>query len=262
MESWAGYNYYTSNPITWVELMNLSTAEFGLGYLPLGLRAFPGALNSSTRFPNDTYVIEHAGRGQFDEGHTANTVFGVVTGVAGALAILWLWFNRKTILYRRNSNNQDPSPRANSPISRSTGATDLTTFQDNRLCEASDFRNQIFNFYYEPISTEVELVEKTADDIVDVEDIEAITDLVRKMYSYDLRLYGAQSTRRFENERHDLMSKSDDILKAIRDKVSNEWAKDVSARGRLGWTDEEWEQVSNLKSLLQHQLPLRRYPNH
>ncbi|KAI0450096.1 hypothetical protein F5B21DRAFT_529306 [Xylaria acuta] len=206
MESWENYNYYTTNATTWVELMNLSTAEFGLGYFPRGL-----------------------------------------------------WFNRKTILHLRNPNNQDLSPRPNSPTSRSTGATELTPLQDNRLCEASNFEDQLFNFYYEFIYTEVELAEKAADDVVDVEDVEAVTDLVRKMYSYDLLLYGARNTRAYEQQRHDLMSKSDGILGAVRDKVSNEWAKDLSPRGHMGWADDEWEKILALKSFLRDRLPPQRY---
>ncbi|KAI1737448.1 hypothetical protein F4680DRAFT_428690 [Xylaria scruposa] len=261
MESWAGYNYYTTNSTTWVELMNLSTAEFGLGSLPPGVRAVPGDLNNSNQFANDTYVIEHAGRGQFDEGTAANIVFGVVTAVAVLLAIIWLWFNFKTMLHPRNSNKQDLLPRTNSLTSLSGGTIGMTTIQDDQFCSARDFEDQIFNFYYEPINTEIEFAEKTANEVIDVEDIEAVTDLVRKMYSYDLLMYGIQSTQAYERQRHDLTSKRDGILIAVRDKVSNEWAKDLSARGRMGWGDEEWNKVSALKTFLQDQLPPQRFSN-
>ncbi|KAH8160060.1 hypothetical protein CIB48_g8188 [Xylaria polymorpha] len=261
MESWAGYNYYTSNSTTWVQLMNLSTAEFGLGFLPRGVRAVPGAFHTSDQFPNDTYVIENADRGQGDEGKTAQIVFGAATAAAILFAVIWLVFNFKTMLHPRNSKDQDLLPRPNSPTSHSTAPTELMAFQDNQLCEASNFENQIFNFYYEFVYTEVELAEKPADEVINVEDIEAVTDLVRKMYSYDLLLYGLQSTRAYPHQRHDLTSKSDEILGAVREKISNEWANDLNSRVRMGWNDEEWEKISALKGFLQYQLPPLRYPN-
>ncbi|KAI1272431.1 hypothetical protein F5Y07DRAFT_301680 [Xylaria sp. FL0933] len=259
MESWEGYNYYTRNTTTWVELMNLSTAEFGLGYFPKGVVAVPGYLNSSAQFPDDTFVIEHSGLGQFDQGQTVKALLGAVSGVALLLGGIWLWVNWKTIFHPRNSSNQnDLALSANS--STSAEATELLFLRDNRLCEASDFRNKLYHFYYEPIDTEVELAEKTANDPVKIEDIEAVTALVRKMYSYDIYLYGTQNVRNHEAQRLDHMRKSDAILGAVRNKVSNEWVKDPSALGSLGWTYEEGNHLSYLKGLLEHRLPRQRYP--
>ncbi|KAK5633617.1 hypothetical protein RRF57_009331 [Xylaria bambusicola] len=263
MESWEGYNYYTTNTTTWVHLMNLSTAEFGLGYFPGDVVAIPGYLDSSTEFPDDTFVIELAGQGQFDEGRTVRIVLGVVTGVALLLGILWLWVYRKAILRPRNSGSQDDlAPRANSPTSRSTESTELLLLQGNRLCEASDFRDKLYHYYYESIDTEVELAEKTANDPVEVGDIEAVTTLVRKMYSYDIYLYGTQNVRNREAQQLDQMRKSDAILGAVRDRVLKEWAMDPNALGGLGWTYEERQQLSNLKDLLENRLPRQRYPYH
>ncbi|KAI0428802.1 hypothetical protein F5Y09DRAFT_343302 [Xylaria sp. FL1042] len=136
------------------------------------------------------------------------------------------------------------------------GATELTTLQGGRICKARDFRYQIFNYYYPSTYTEVELAEKTANDVIDVEDIEVVTDLARRMYSYDL--YGTQSMKNYETQRYDLMSESYGILEAIRDKVSTEWAEDPSTQGYLGWTDQEWDQLSRLRSLLENRLLLQR----
>lgn len=99
---------------------------------------------------------------------------------------------------------------ANSLESHNIEAIGLMLLQANQLCEANDFGNQIFNFYYEPTHTEVELAEKTANDPVVVEDIEALIEIVRNMYSYHFLLYGARSIGNYENQRHGLMAKSNE----------------------------------------------------
>ncbi|KAI0811533.1 hypothetical protein GGR55DRAFT_105028 [Xylaria sp. FL0064] len=107
MESWEGYDYYTTNTTTWVDLMKLSTTEFGLGYFPKAIVAIPGYLNSSAQFPDDTFVIELFGLDQFDQGQTVKALLGAVSGVALFLGGLLLWVNWKTIFHPRNSSNQD-----------------------------------------------------------------------------------------------------------------------------------------------------------
>ncbi|KAJ3556650.1 hypothetical protein NPX13_g10091 [Xylaria arbuscula] len=151
-----------------------------------------------------------------------------------------------------HSRDQDNlSPRPNSPTSRSTEATALASPHGSGLCEASDFRDKLYNFYYEPIDTEIELAEKAANELIDVDDIEAVATLVRKMYSYDEHLYGIQNVRHNEAQCRDSMMKSDAILAAVCKEVVNEWARHSNA-GAVA------DQISSLKTLLE-QLPPRWY---
>ncbi|KAJ8109966.1 hypothetical protein ONZ43_g5998 [Nemania bipapillata] len=258
MESWEGYNYYTRNPVIWVQLMDLSTAEFGLGSFP-DLCAIPKNPDAPAPIPCDaTFVIKDAGLDEFDNGVTAGIVFGVITAAVLIAASIWLWFNRKTIFHPLNSNNRVLAPLAGGDAHRNAEAVELMPHID-QICEATKFKEQLFRYYYERTTTEVELAEKAANSIIEVDDVEAMTELVRRMYSCDLELYANQHVRDYENERSDLMVKSDKILGAIRDKVLKDWASDPG--GRVRWRNEDWDQVSALKRFLERELRDPRYSN-
>jgi len=92
MESWDGENYYTTNFTEMVALMNLSTAEWGVGYLPPNLVAIPDALNDTYGFGSDTLVIEYAARTEVGSRDTEKVIFGVTSGVVILWAAVWLWF--------------------------------------------------------------------------------------------------------------------------------------------------------------------------
>ncbi|RWA09619.1 hypothetical protein EKO27_g5481 [Xylaria grammica] len=254
MESWEGYDYSVTNPIQWAELMNLSTAEFGVGHFPRGVCALPSTLNSPAQCVNYSYVIENAGQDALE--HEPAKLYGIATAAALLCVSVWAYANWGTLLRPPKLHDRDLLPRANRPTSDNETATELTSLQNHPICTDSEFKNQIFNYYYEPIKTEVELAEKGAGDDVDVEDIEAVTDLVRKMYWYDSQLYGRQSTRNYANEQPELMAKSDEILGVIRNRVLNEWPKD-----RNGWAHEEFNSISDLRNFLENGLLSRRYPD-
>jgi hypothetical protein len=236
MESWEGYNYYTTNSTQWVELMNYSTIEFGLGYFPPRILALPGALNSSDNISKDTFVIQYAGRAESDNRATEKIVFGIVSAIAIAFAAVWLWFNRKTLFHPRNLQADALLPRPNSPTSNNTGATELTPLQDNKFWGANDFRDQIFNFYYEPVRTEVELFEKSFDDEVDTEDIEAITELVRQGYRLELLRRGLQKSRSVTEEQHNEMKSRED---AMQQEVGHRVEGLQNAAARANWRNED-----------------------
>ncbi|KAI8635596.1 hypothetical protein F5Y19DRAFT_408381 [Xylariaceae sp. FL1651] len=247
MESWEGHNYYTTDPVIWVELMNYSTVEWGLGYFPQDIRALPGALNSSYNFSNETYVIEYAGRADSDNRATEKIVFGIVSAIAIAFALVWLCYNWKTLFQPRNANSGESLPRPNSPTSNHTAATELTPLQDNKFWGADDFKDQIFNFYYEPVYTEIEAYEKTLNDEIEPEDIEAVTDLVRKMYGLELLLLGHQNTRGFTEERgNELRSQNDAIQEEIRNRVKAWAGLHQSPLSRAGWNEEERKVLNRL----------------
>ncbi|KAI3320301.1 hypothetical protein HD806DRAFT_507126 [Xylariaceae sp. AK1471] len=257
MESWEGYNYYTTNSTRWVELMNYSTIEFGLGYFPPNIIALPGALNSSYNFSNDTFVIEYAGRADSDNRATEKIVFGVVSAIAIAFAAVWVWFNRKTLFHPRNSHNEDLLPRANSPTSNYTAATELTPLQDSKFWGANDFKNQIFNFYYEPVHTEVELFEKTIDDKVDTDDIEAVTDLVREGYRLELLRFGLRESQNVTEERQNKMISEEDALQEEAGRRIEEWE---STAVRENWTGVEYSVLNDLVRLVGRPAPGSPFP--
>jgi len=261
MESWEGYNYYTTNATAWVQLMNYSTAEFGLGYFPPSIVAIPGALNGSYHFSNSTYVIQYAGRADSDNRATEKIVFGIVSAIAIAFALIWLWFNRKTLFHPRNSNQQDVLPRANSPTSNYTGTTELTPLQDNKFWGADDFKDQIFNFYYEPVYTEVELFEKSIEDGVETEDIEAVTALLRKMYADELYLWAQQSNPSFtEAQEKEMIDKKIAIQEEIVHKVEEWAAMGPRATVHTNWDAREQKELNALVNLIDR--PTQQLPIH
>jgi hypothetical protein len=253
MESWEGYNYYTTNTTRWVELMNYSTFEWGLGYFPPNVHALPGVLNSSHNFPNDTYVIEYAGRSESGNRATEKIVFGIVSAIAIVFIGIWLWFNRKTLFHPRNSSDEDLLPHSNSPTSSSTAIAELTPLQDDKFWGMDRFKHEIFNFYYEPVETEVELYEKTLEDGVDTEDIESVTALRRGIYSSLMHLWACQSnlgnTEEQDNEkRRNIAAMQEEVGRRIREWIGN---NQNAVATHANWNNGELEVLNELINFIE-----------
>ncbi|KAK3687824.1 hypothetical protein B0T22DRAFT_139835 [Podospora appendiculata] len=257
MESWDGYNYYTTNPAQWVMLMNLSTSEMGLAPLPPNLVAIPGSLNDSYSFPNNTIVIENASKSQLGSRDIEKIIFGVTAGVAILWGIIWLYWT-----WKRETNGGSRKlfrPRTGYPTTAdATSETQLASLMDDgRFVSAEAFRNKLLHFYYENVQTGIEMTEKdVAIEGIDAEDVEAVTALVQKMYAVDLELWSHQSSRYVtEAKRNQLRKKSDAILAEVR-RIANSWGE-PQYYGR--WQDDELEQVQAIIGILRDNIEEKRY---
>jgi hypothetical protein len=249
MESWEGYNYYTTDNQKWIQLMNYSTAEWRVGWLPLNVAAIPGPLNNSWQFPPGTTVIENASLPDIGDRGIEKVVFGVTSGVV----ILWAawWLGRsiyRGTLFKPLSNHDETDNDAD----------------DGRL-DHEEFMQTLCNYYYPPIQTELELYEKNpyVEDVAG-EDVEAVMELLRRMYDCDLGLYSLQySPEAQDEERDELRIKSDAILAEVRTIVTswNHQQEDVQRRAQW-WDKEERDRLREIVETMQ-MIPEKRYdPNY
>jgi hypothetical protein len=255
MESWDGYNYYTSDPQGWVTLMNLSTQEFGIAYFPSNLIAIPGSLNDSYSFiPNNTIVIENAAKTEDGSRDIEKIIFGVTSGIAILWGIWWLvWTWHRDGL---------PHPRKSPGKSGSNGNTnsdlELANLAINpNFRSAATFRDMLRRFYYENVQTGLEMVEKdVAYDGVDAEDVEEVIALVQKMYAVDLELWSLQSVQSTtEERRNQLRRKSNAILDEIR-RIVQSWE---AAQNVGRWEEDEVQHVHAISRVLTEIIGETRY---
>ncbi|KAI1373088.1 hypothetical protein F4677DRAFT_430203 [Hypoxylon crocopeplum] len=256
MESWEDSNYYTTNETRWVELMNASTSDWGLGYLPAGLVAISGNLNSTYHFDNTVLVIENASRTLAGSNTVESVVFGLTSALALIWAVVWLVKNRDTMLKpeRISTNNAAASREGSADYSTLVEATGEEMF-----VTAAAFKEQLLHFYYEPVETEIEVLEKdaVADGVVP-EDVEAVTVLLRKMYNLDLGLWSLQNALYVtEAEREWMRDQSDAILAEVR-RIVGEWQSQSSS---ISWSQPEMRQLEAISWFLENDLPDERYGN-
>ncbi|KAK3943371.1 hypothetical protein QBC46DRAFT_39759 [Diplogelasinospora grovesii] len=262
MESWAGYNYYTTDPDKWVNLINLSTVEWGVAPLPPNVFAIPGSLNASYApgdFPNNSIIIENAAKTQFGSRDIEKIVFGITSGLAIAWGLGWLWWTwRKGDLFKpRNHNRQDGDPAALHHL--------LLSEENSDFVSAAKLRDELYNSYYEPghkgpemEDTSMAVAEGTE---VKSEDVEALIALVQKMYAFDLKLWAHQSDESMTaSERDSLRRKSDAILADVR-RVIISWNDQIRNNPGAGspWSQVEVEMLRLLEEILTVNLPTKRY---
>ncbi len=269
MESWEPYNYYTTNSTEWVILMNLSTQEWGVGYLPPGIIAINTTFNDSFHFPNNSIIIQNVAQAEWGSYDIEKVIFGATSGVAILWGLIWLWLNRKVLLAPRagstipksggttTSNNDTTSARHRSPVSTVPSSMQLTSLDDDEFITDSTFRQCLRNYYYEPGTNELELYEKDpVRDCVYIADIEEVTELLRKMYGFDLELWGQQNALYVTDaERDQFRVKSDAALAEVRSVVTNLHAQ----QSAIGWREDEMEHLEAIVNILQRNLPGPRY---
>lgn len=263
MESWEHYNYYTYNPSGWVELLNLSTAEWGIGYLPPSVIAINRTVNDADHFPPDAFVIQNAAIGTFLSRDVEKVVFGATSGLVILWAFCWVAFQcyRNSLFSPRKLTASNSGNSANSVFSHDTDATQIELANlgsgNTKFLKAEEFKQQLHNFYYEPVATELELYEKDfVKEDVSAADVETVTELLRKMYDLDLGLWAEQNSHTTEWEMNQFRLKSDAALAEVRHLVTS-W----TSRNRTpSWTEEE---AVHLRSVLQvlADLPEKRYGN-
>lgn len=262
MESFRNGNYLSFNPKIWVELLNLSTQEWGLGYLPAGVIAIPGEwnetayenLNSTGPIPDDAIVIEDASKAEFGSRDIEKIIFGTASGIVILWAIIWLWINRSKLKKLRNTGP------VTDDASLGTSATLGGGVRDENFVTAIYFHEQLRDFYYDGNKSHLEMREKDfKDEDVDPNDIEAATALVRKMYSVDSELWASHDTRDFtQAQRNDLMTQSDAILTEINRLVAA-WDDNLKAPRVTETTPRETKEMADIIQILRAIGP-ERYP--
>lgn len=264
MESWRGHNYYTTNTTKWVELMNLSTSEWNIGRLPPNVVAIPGTLNASYNFPPETFVIENASQVTFGSRDIEKVLFGATSGLVLLWAFSWLAWNWwKGILLEPRGSSTLPSSEETEPGHSLDGETahnssmlELGAMGDGGFVTAKSFKDEL-NVYYENVRTELELYEKNPRvDGVDPEDVEAGTELLRRIYDTQLGIYAMQNSHEVTQRERDQMAEQSEALLADLRKLVASWSS--GKQNTAGWSPEELQELKELGQLLRA-IPENRY---
>ncbi|KAK0641399.1 hypothetical protein B0T16DRAFT_419773 [Cercophora newfieldiana] len=165
MDSWRGRNYYTTDPSEWIELMNLSTADWMVAPFPPNLVAIDGALSELDvgLIANDSLVIEFAGKATVGSRFVERIIFGTVSAVVlgyMGLWLMWLWRSGAIIRPRRTVAEEDLSAPGDQQIPSAQGNNEDDSTA-NRGGESSNrsamrFRSLLGKYYHEPIATQLE----------------------------------------------------------------------------------------------------------
>ncbi|KAH8879092.1 hypothetical protein GQ53DRAFT_775238 [Thozetella sp. PMI_491] len=245
MNSWKGYNIYTTNNATWVELMNTSTLELGIGSFPPHVFALLGTANDSDRFPDGAFIIDNASRTDFGTDKIEQVIFASTAAIVIIAVAGWLWKNikDKTLLKPSGleSTISGELPRPNSPQSSLTLSTNEMS--------GREFARQLNRFYDEAVDTELEMYEKKIrEEGVDVDDIERAGDMIREIYELNLNLYGLQSATNVADGHKLLLRQKRDELITEATAVLTSW---VEGAKEIGWTGDEFQELQKTFRVLQ-----------
>ncbi|KAK0617594.1 hypothetical protein B0T14DRAFT_590332 [Immersiella caudata] len=277
MESWEGQDYYTTDPAKWIHLMNLSTQEWGIGPLPFPIIAINGSLanepNATSKYNSSTYIIVYAGQALTDGYPTEKLVFIVTTVIAVVVLGIWLWVNWKSLFKPLGRSHSERATATNGtvemlPRQGGGGGDQESTLGSSTFIDLGDLRSAnnvsrwadmkppgagmsagrfdylMRHYFYPPFVTEVEIYEKGSGDAVEVEDVERMTELVRKMLAADNSLWNNAANVRFTNEvRRGFMHRGDDALMEV--------AMGVRGWGETGWPREERGKVAEIERLVE-----------
>ncbi|KAK5660273.1 hypothetical protein OQA88_12813 [Cercophora sp. LCS_1] len=259
MEPWKDVNYYTTNATIMVELMNASTAEWSIGFFPPNVFAIPGSLNESYSFPPDALVIENVSQGKFGELEIERAIFGGTSGVVLACALAWLaWrhFWVQKLLSPRGSSAPAESVPGVFDAERSggsaTGESNMLElgwygFGSDSFVEDEKFKAEL-SIYYDDVKTEPELYKKNlaVDDVV-AEDVVAGTELLRRLYDLQLKIWSEKGSHEVTQEQRDLDEAQRDALLADYRKLVSTWVRESD---RIGWSEEEAKELTDLTKML------------
>ena len=242
MESWEGHNYLTGANSKWVELMNLSTAEWNMGWLPPNVVAIPGALNDTYNFPLDTFVIQYASMSQIGPDNIEAVVFGVCSAIAWVWALAWLaWGVKDKSLLKprawarlasggrtgRGSNDVHLGHYQNAPpisgedgdgiASGSGSGIDLVEGE----FYAADFEKRL-DRYYPRFASYSEVYERDAKTgALEADEVTAASELLVRMLRNDSKLRALQrATGVGADEMDRLRAESDAMLAEVRRRVT------------------------------------------
>lgn len=262
MNAWTNndnVNIYTKDYTQWAKYMNLTTKELNVGPFPSNIVAIPGSFNDGNYdFPDDTIVVENTSRAKLNTRDIEQVVFGGASGVAILVMFLWVLFRWKQlrlqikILQGTGIYDAVGNPRP----SGHSGST-ATAVDDDRLVSDRDFRERL-GLYYDMVTTMPELTEKTRGESVEVEDIEAVNSLLRKMFEVDIGIFTARNTTAVgRGEIEALEGRRDDIFAEVR-RVVGGWGD--KPRGVTRWDADEMELMKSVNACLNNPgaIPERR----
>jgi hypothetical protein len=250
MESWEESNYLTRDPALWVKLMNDSTVEWGVGPFPFNVAAIPGDLNGSQSFRPGTLVITNAGIPNIGDKDVEKVVFGVASGLIISWGIGWLLYSWKYNKFRVPLNSRRQPPLSTSVLSHSTATTQAAAQgkgDGGPYRSHKAFGHELLTYYYEPYSTETEEYQKdTRNAGVESDDVEEVSQLLRKLYENDMWVWSrwsAPAVSEIEKDQH--RSNSDAILQDIF-RIVDSW----DDRHTSGWSNEARQQLQAIKQQL------------
>lgn len=264
MESWRHVNYNTYNTTLQMEYFNASTADWGVGFLPAGVVAVPGTAGASASdLPRTAFVIEHAGETHVGSAAIEVAVFAIASAAVIVWAMAWFLINRRSILKSAStgipSTTVNPDTAGDGDVEQPLNSNaDVNPYNIEGFLSADDFRDRLNNHYYEKAVTEVELVEKSQQEMMAYEpaDIEAMAALLREMYRIDMRLNGMQNSQNTsEKQREDLRRRSE----AAWEEVTNNIRTWVGFGRRSAWGQEEEALWSSILATIDR-TPTHRYP--
>lgn len=256
MEVWKGFNYRSKNETLWVELMNMSTIEIGIGYLPANVVAIPGKYNDSYDIPPGTYVIQNAGKSQVGTSGIERIVFLTASLVSIACAAIWLCTNwRKGV---KGTASTPPAPSSDA-ASQGTSGTALLSMNGDNDVSVRAFEHKLQYYYYDSTKSNLEVFEKDSNrDNVTEEDFESGTTLLRRMYGLDLLMWARQDSGQTAEQLNALQWKSDAIFTEVR-RLADEW-DEILQNPMAGATPRELKEMAEVRSILD-EFPPERYQN-
>ncbi|KAF4467745.1 hypothetical protein FALBO_5376 [Fusarium albosuccineum] len=254
MESWKGHNYYTTDHKKWVQLMNLSTQEWRIGYLPAKLVAIPGKLNSSYDIADDAILIQEVAQDKAGSRATEKIIFGVASGIVLLFMFIWIVVNWKN-LSSPNGDDGKREDRDSSTRSSLPGTLEANPDNDESL-EFRDFCRQLRDFYYFSDRSELEAVEKDMLEDRDwVGDLETASALLRKVYRLELRLrFGHNSAQMTPADRNKINGEKEALLAEV-NRLVQERAGMMRAQHLMRADGDEMEQMEQIEGELSRLQP-------
>lgn len=261
MESWESYNLTDLPPNKWLELMNLSTADWGMGFFPPNVVAIPTELNDSfaATFPPGYLIIENAGADINTE-----PVFAATSVPAVVLMIAWFLFSLRDGFkwWRKPAPGSDTRAKPRPPRSPLSGRSSETyTGNGSELgvgigvggggFRAVEFEKKL-DRYYPRFASHAEVYERDKRGPLEAEEVTAVSELLVRMFRNDTQLRALQTQEVGREEMDRLRAESDAMLAEVHRRV-------------LAWTtaglDEEesrvWQEVRAV--LARHQAPRYMY---
>ncbi|KLU89754.1 hypothetical protein MAPG_08723 [Magnaporthiopsis poae ATCC 64411] len=248
MNSFYDQPYTSSNRSVWVELMNKSTADWGLSPFPANVVALNGSLADAPQgsVPTDAIVIENAGRTLLGDRPIEPIVFGITSSLAVICVVVFIvvgFMNKSFGLSDQvvlpGEDSTERRPLGPSALERGhggigSGPNSPSADGPHDFVTKDGFRRSLRDYYYPPTVTETELRDKDfVLETVDGDDVEAVTELLRKMYATDLEIWSRSGDHSFNPDAH--KTKSDAILAEVRNRFEAWGASANHASSTVDW---------------------------
>jgi len=245
-------NIYTDNYEKWAPYMNLTTEEWNMPFIPVNVVAIPGSIDDDKYdFPDGTFVIENSARATLVSRDIEKLIFGVASGVAIAILLVWLWWHSKDMATQsrilRGKEDEDEGaelqPNSNASGSSTMATKDETTFG----MKAKEFEKEL-GFFYDPVITMPELAPKVQrGEKMNGEYFESINELMRKMFKIDLEIVSMRHEDDAESRAKSvsLGQQSDAILEELHRLMA--WVDEDLPHSLHSWTEKEQDLAAQVK---------------